>query len=321
MNTSSIQKPSDSVHFEVLPRDLSAYRKGNVGVDYVHRFESGRPGPHVLVNALTHGNEFCGMVAATHLLDTGVRPLVGTLTISFANVAAYETFDMDRPFDSRQIDHNFNRIWSTEWLDGPETSVELLRARAMRQVVEQADHLLDIHSTSQDVSPFWVYLGLARHAGVATAVGMPEIHLVMPSGLGSGVPVIQYGAFSESTSHKTALVVECGQHFLKSSADTALATTLGFLAHWGMIDPAMHRLPTPEQAQRRYELLETVLVQTPEFAFTRPLIGFERFAAGERIATDGPAEIRALCDDCVVFMPTRQPVVGREGMYLTRPLE
>ena len=27
--------------FEVLPRDLAPYRAGNVGVDYVHRFESG----------------------------------------------------------------------------------------------------------------------------------------------------------------------------------------------------------------------------------------------------------------------------------------
>lgn len=39
-------------------------REGNTGVDYVHRFDSGVPGPHVLFNALTHGNEFCGMVAA-----------------------------------------------------------------------------------------------------------------------------------------------------------------------------------------------------------------------------------------------------------------
>ncbi|RYF68547.1 MAG: succinylglutamate desuccinylase, partial [Comamonadaceae bacterium] len=59
---------------EVVQGDLSAYREGNIGIDYVHRFESGLPGPHVLVNALTHGNEICGMVAAKHLLDTGVRP-------------------------------------------------------------------------------------------------------------------------------------------------------------------------------------------------------------------------------------------------------
>ena len=117
---------------EVLPRDLTAYRRGNTGVDYVHRFESGRAGPHVLINALTHGNEFCGMTAATHLLDQGMRPLVGTLTVSFANVAAYASFDPSRPFDSRQLVHNLNRIWSPEWLDGPEDSPELRRARALR---------------------------------------------------------------------------------------------------------------------------------------------------------------------------------------------
>ena len=48
---------------ELLPRDLSAYRAGNVGIDHVHRFESGVPGPHVLINALTHGNEICGAIA------------------------------------------------------------------------------------------------------------------------------------------------------------------------------------------------------------------------------------------------------------------
>src|SRR5688500_1315531 len=113
--------------FEVLPRDLAAYRTGNVGIDYVHRFESGRPGPHVLINALTHGNEFCGMVAATHLLDSGVRPGIGTLTVSFANVQAYESFDAARPFESRQLVHNLNRIWSDEWLEGGQDSPEIRR--------------------------------------------------------------------------------------------------------------------------------------------------------------------------------------------------
>jgi len=187
---------------EVMPRDLSAYRQGNVGVEYVHRFESDVPGPHVLVNALTHGNEFCGMVAACHLLDTGVRPLRGTLTVSFANVAAYESFDPQRPFDSRQITHNFNRIWSEEWLDGEQDSVELRRARAMRGVVAAADHILDLHSTSQDVVPFWVYPDFARNAQVARALSAPAVHLVMPQGLGSGTPVIQHGRHGQA--HSTA---------------------------------------------------------------------------------------------------------------------
>ena len=230
--------------FELLPRDLSAYRQGNVGIDYVHRFESGRPGPHVLINALTHGNEFCGMVAAAHLLDTGVRPLIGTLTVSFANVAAYETFDPAQPFESRQLLHNLNRLW----LDGPEDSPELRRARELRPVVAAADHLLDIHSTSQDVEPFWVYPAFARNSEAALAIGRPAVHLVMPGGLGSGTPVIQHGHFGEASGRGAGMVVECGQHFLRASADVAIDVTRRFLAHFGLLghDPAW---AAPESAR------------------------------------------------------------------------
>lgn len=302
---------------EILPRDLSAYRQGNIGIDYVHRFASGKPGPHVLINALTHGNEICGMVAATHLLDSGVRPLIGTLTISFANVAAYESFDPQRPFDSRQLVHNLNRIWSASELDGTEESPELLRARALRPVVAAADHILDIHSTSQDVEPFWVYPAYPRNAQVALAMGRPRVHLVMPSGLGSGTPLIQHGRHGQADGHGTALVVECGQHFLRSASEVATTAAQDFLAHFGLIEAAPRPAPAPP---RRYELLETCMVRTPGFAFTRPLQGFETFAQGELIARDGAHEIRALCDDCTVFMPTRTPIVGREAVYLTRPL-
>jgi predicted deacylase len=302
---------------EVLPRDLSAYRSGNVGVDYVHRFESGRPGPHVLVNALTHGNEFCGMVAATHLLDTGMRPKVGTLTVSFANVAAYESFDAARPFESRQLVHNLNRIWSSEWLDGGEDSPELRRARELRPVVMQADHVLDLHSTAQAVEPFWVYRAFARNAAVALALGLPAVHLVMPRGLGSGVPIIEHGRHGEAGSGAgAALVAECGQHFLRATSELAVEVTLDFLAHFGLVarEPAAS-LPAP----RRFELLETLMVRTSAFRFVRPLVGFETFEAGELIAIDGDAEIRAP-EHCAVLRPAREPIVGREAVYLARPI-
>jgi predicted deacylase len=302
--------------FEVLPRDISAYREGNTCIDYVHRFESGRPGPHVLVNALTHGNEVCGMVAATHLLDNEVRPKIGTLTVSFANVAAYESFDRDKPFASRQLVHNLNRIWSPEWLDGTQDSPELRRARELRPVIAAADHILDLHSTSQEVAPFWVYPGFARNAAAALAIGAPDIHLVMPKGLNTGTPLIQHGRHGSEEGEGVALVAECGQHFQQASADMAVDVTLRFLAHFGLVEREMRASAPP----RRFELLATPLIQTESFRFVRPLAGLETFAKGELIATDGPHEIRALCDDCTVFMPARTPIVGREAVYLTRPL-
>jgi predicted deacylase len=302
--------------FEVLPRDISAYREGNTCIDYVHRFESGRPGPHVLVNALTHGNEVCGMVAATHLLDNEVRPKTGTLTVSFANVAAYESFDRDKPFASRQLVHNLNRIWSPEWLDGTQDSPELRRARELRPVIAAADHILDLHSTSQEVAPFWVYPGFARNAAAALAIGAPDIHLVMPKGLNTGTPLIQHGRHGSDEGEGVALVAECGQHFQQASADMAVDVTLRFLAHFGLVERETRASAPP----RRFELLATPLIQTESFRFVRPLVGLETFAKGELIAIDGPHEIRALCDDCTVFMPARTPIVGREAVYLTRPL-
>jgi len=308
---------TDQSDLEVLPRDLSAYRKGNTGIDYVHRFESGRPGPHVMINALTHGNEFCGMVAVCHLLDQGVRPLRGTLTLSFANVEAYQSFDPAKPFESRLITHNLNRVWSAEWLDGSDDSVELRRARAMRPAVAAAQHILDIHSTAQDVEPFWVYPAFERNASVALSLPRPGVHLVMPKGLGSGVPLIEHGQHALAQGPGAAMVVECGQHFLQATADLAVNVAQDFLVHFGLIE---HQLPAPTTAARRFELLQTYVIQTPEFAFVRPVVGFERFAMGELIATDGPTQIRALCPDCTIFMPARQAIVGREGLYLTKPL-
>jgi predicted deacylase len=303
--------------FDVLPRDLSPYRRGNTGIDYVHRFESGRPGPHVLVNALTHGNEFCGMVAATHLLDSGVRPLIGTLTVSFANVAAYESFDPARPLDSRQLVHNLNRIWSGAWLDGAEDSPELRRARELRPAVAAADHILDIHSTSTDVQPFWVYPQFDRNGAAALAIGRPAVHLVMPQGLGSGTPLIQHGRHGSADFHGVALVAECGGHFRRESAEFATNVALDFLGHFGLVERPLQ----PEALQQRFQLLQTWVIKTPDFRFPKPLLGFETFAEGELFAIDGDEEVRAPCKDCTILMPTRKPVPGREGVYLARPLD
>jgi succinylglutamate desuccinylase len=316
--TQNPRMTSQTPPFEVLPVDLTPYRKGNIGIDYVHRFESGKPGPHVLVNALTHGNEFCGMVAVRHLLETDVRPRMGTLTLSFANVAAYESFDVEEPFKSRQLVHNLNRIWSGEELEGSTDSPELRRARVLRPVVAAADHILDIHSTSQDVSPFWVYPAFERNAAVAVAIGRPDVHLVMPSGLGSGTPLIQHGRHGEVQGQGSAMVVECGQHFLRATSDLATQVASEFIAHFGLVDADPAR-PKPGP-QRRFELLQTHVIKTPQFRFSRPVIGFEVFREGELIYTDGDIEVRAPVDDCTIFMPSREATVGKEAVYLTRPI-
>jgi predicted deacylase len=55
--------PEPTYKVELTPPDIEPYRAGNTGIDYVTTFDSGIAGPHVLVTALTHGNEICGAVA------------------------------------------------------------------------------------------------------------------------------------------------------------------------------------------------------------------------------------------------------------------
>jgi predicted deacylase len=91
---------------EIRPPELAPFRHGNTGVDYVHIFDSGRAGPTVMLQALTHGNEFAGAIALIDLLRDGLRPQRGRLIVAFANVAAFARFDFDDPDASRYVDED-----------------------------------------------------------------------------------------------------------------------------------------------------------------------------------------------------------------------
>ncbi len=87
------QDPRDDYAIELTPPDITPYRAGNLGIDYITCFESGQPGPHVMISALVHGNEICGAIALDFLFRSGLRPRRGRLSLGFMNVAAFQAFD------------------------------------------------------------------------------------------------------------------------------------------------------------------------------------------------------------------------------------
>lgn len=308
---------------EVKPRDLSGLRRGNTGVDYVHRFIAREPGPHVVLNALIHGNEFCGMTALTWLLEQRVRPVRGTLTLCFANVAAYERFDPQRPLDSRFVHRDLNRVWTADVLDGDDQTIEARRARELRPIFSAADALLDIHSTTFAVRSMLVYTKLEKMRRLAMAIGSPATHIVSPGGRHQGGLLIEFGAFGDPAAANTAIVVECGPHFARSSGEVAIDTTLRFLDHHGLLEPELAdahiKARAPEPATI-YEISEVFICRGNQAGFVRPLEGFEEFGAGELIGSDGEREIRAPYDRCAVLMPKAYLVPGREMVTLARRL-
>lgn len=296
---------------ELTAPDVSAYRAGNTGIDYVHSFDSGVAGPHVMVQALTHGNEICGAIALDWLLRQKIAPARGRLTLAFANVEAFARWNPDDPDRSRYCDEDYNRVWGDDALKGSRDSIELRRARQLAPVVDSADYLLDIHSMHEACRPIMVCgvtgRGGEKSAAFSRRIGVPG-DLLVDTGHPAGLRMIERGAFGDPNAERTAVLIECGQHWERAAADVAIDTMLRFLAHTGAVAPdwASTRMPLrPAPAQQLISVTEAVVARSMDFRFEREFAGLEVIAkAGTPIARDGDQVFRAPYDDTVLVMPS-----------------
>lgn len=307
-DTSMTINPGGSPYqVELSPPDISGYRQGNSGIDYVTTFDSGKPGPHVMVNAVTHGNELCGAIAVDRLFKMNLRPRRGKLSLAFANVAAFHSFNPALPHASRFIDEDFNRVWTPATLDGPRQSAELTRARAMRPVIDQLDFLLDIHSMHDPHGPVMISGSLDKGIALAKLVGVPEF-IVADTGHANGTRMRDYGGFGDPASQKAALLVECGQHWQRASEDLAWQTTWRFLRALEIVDQALAESQidsAPPPAQKVVRVTEAVIASSKDFKFAEGLRGLSVVARrGDLIALDEGRPVPAPYDNCVLIMPT-----------------
>jgi predicted deacylase len=303
---------------ELQPPDIARWKAGNCGVDYVWSFDSGRAGAHVMVQALTHGNEICGAIALDAALEwltlKQVRPQRGRLTLAFANVAAYARWDPHDPDRNRYVDEDYNRVWADDALHGPRESAELQRARLLRPFVDAADLLLDIHSMHEPCKPIMVCgaagRGGEKAAAYARRLGVPEV-LLIDTGHPAGLRMIERGTFADASDPRTAILIECGQHWESRAKQVALDTMLRFLQLSGVLSPAFTAEQlravglTPPAMQQLVRVTEPVVAKSLSFRFERDYKGLEVITkAGDPIAYDGEEVIRAPYDNTVLVMPS-----------------
>jgi predicted deacylase len=303
---------------ELEAPDIERHRRSSSGTDFVHVLDSGAPGPHAMVNALTHGNEICGAIVVDRLLREGVRPTRGKLTLAFANVEAFSRFDPRNPYATRFVDEDFNRVWTGQVLDGSRDSAELRRARALRPYIEAADYLLDIHSMLEPSPPVMICGPLEKGIRFAFDVGIPE-HIVSDSGHANGTRMRDFGGFGDAASSKNALLVECGQHWERSAERIAWQTAWRFLRHLGVVDVARadREIEAAVAPQKLIRVTDAVVARTPAFRFAKPFTGLEVVArAGDVIGWDGEEAVRAPYDNCVLIMPVPNNV--KTGLTVVR---
>lgn len=304
-------------HFSLTTPDLSAWRSGNTGVEGVWSFDSGRPGRHVMITALVHGNELCGAWALKGLLDAGVRPVQGRLTLAFCNLEAFERFDPTDHDASRFVEEDLNRQWSAERLADPCT-IERRRAAALAPFVGSADWLLDLHSMHEPCAPL-ALTGLSwRNVELALRMKSPR-HIVMDAGHQQGVRMRDYSHFGPGAPEGTqtrALLVECGFHGDPSSREIAQDQCVRFLELSGVVDqgsslPAGWRLPDAATSVV-LRVTGSTVARSERFRFVTPYVGLELIpCGGTLIGLDDGMEVRTPHDDCVLVMPsTRHAQAG-----------
>ncbi len=301
---------------ELTAPDILRWAQGNTGTPYVWSFDSGRKGSHVMVQALTHGNEICGALALDWLLTQQDHWQVpqGRLTVAFGNIEAFARWDPQDPDRSRYADEDFNRVWADEALLGARDSIELRRARELRPFVDAADLLLDLHSMHEPCKPLMVCgatgRGGEKGAALARRLAVPEV-LLIDTGHPAGLRMIERGGFGDPASARTALLIECGQHWERGAEAVAMDTLLRFLGHSGALPAAFVRQHlqrvgrVPPARQQLVRVTEAVVARHPDFRFVREFKGLQVLAkAGEPIATDGGATVCAPYDQTVLVMPS-----------------
>jgi len=308
---------SDNPPIEFAFPELKRWENGGAA-PYVHVLESGKPGPTVMVAALTHGNEVSGAIVVDALLAAGLKPRRGTLIFSFNNIEAYHSFDARNPFKSRMIDEDFNRTWGR--LDQPATTLETRRAQVIKPFVERADFLLDLHSMHDDCVPLMLCGPLDRGVALAQKLGAPG-DLVRDRGHAAGMRMRDYGGFGDPKSPKNALLIETGQHWRASSVEVARDVTARFLAESGVVDaadlPAGWRQPAPAQ-QRVVEVTHAVATKRGNFQSVRPFEGQEVIEkAGTVLGHDDGEPVTTPYDNCVLVMPSSNRPL-RAGVTIVR---
>ncbi|HZX28320.1 MAG TPA: M14 family metallopeptidase [Telluria sp.] len=315
-----IAQAPETYPIEIAFPDIRPYADGNTGIPYVTTFDSGLPGPHVMVNALTHGNEVCGAIAVKDLLDLGIRPRRGRVTLAFANVDAYLRFDPTRPDASRFVDQDFNRVWTDAILDDlARDSSELRRARQLRPVVDTVDFLLDLHSMHERSEPLTVSGPLDKGIAMGRQLQTPRC-IISDAGHPEGRRMRDYGGFGDPRSPKNALLIECGQHWEASAVAVARDTTARFLAMLGTIElgdvPAdwLRQVPPATHVVR---VTDAVVASSMDFRFADNYTGLEVFPkAGTVFAWRDGEAVTTPYPNCVLVMPSLRQL--RPGVTVVR---
>lgn len=251
----------------------------SIAVAVVH---GARPGPVLALVAGAHGTEYASILALSQLIARlDPRRIAGSvIVVPLVNVPSFE----QKVVHLNPIDHkNLNRLYP-----GNPNGTQSERASYLmtREVVEQSDHLIDLHGGDLDESlrpySFWNVTGNAAQDSVSRAMALAFgiDHIVISRGRPKDPNASRYLENTASTRGKPSLTAEAGYAGTVMPADieTLINGCLNVMGYLKMID-------RPVVPVRRPVWIDSVIVVTSDSGgIFYPLVGRDaRVTRGMRL--------------------------------------
>ncbi|MDE1153984.1 MAG: succinylglutamate desuccinylase/aspartoacylase family protein [Micavibrio sp.] len=271
-------------------------------------FDSGTPGPHLLITGAIHGDEVCGTIAIGRTimeLRTGIFKLdKGKVTFApICNPKAYAA-------NARYSDVNLNRVVQKH--KAPSLYEHGL-ANDVTALIDTADVYLDLHSYSSGTLPFlFLDYDTPAHRAYATALNIP--HWV------TGWNALYEDAKDLSTGDtmtyangagKLGILVECGLHSDPVAALHGYKAIRAALAHFGIAE-AFDKTPPAKPDIKRMVSLE---VKKKEGRMMQDWQHLDSITKGMPIAQYDDGETLTAPVDGVIILPGKKTALGEEWVY------
>lgn len=262
-------------------------------IPFAYLIDSEKPGKSIMLIGATHGNEPSGYLSNLQLLENiKNRSLIlkegKIILVTKANYKAFEK-------NQRCIDIDLNRVISKDFIW--KEWFEYERAKEMMSLLDEADYLLDLHSTSGKSEPFLFSeeycLDIAKNLWVSDiVVGWADIW---------EKSILTDNEWYMHASWKTGFTLEAGSHDNKEWKEVCYRASLNFLSYFGNIDQAYLQKSDNLFMVRLYD---TYIAQSDVIKYSKKNIeNFDVFEKNSDIFSDGDSIVTAE-KDLVVVMPT-----------------
>jgi succinylglutamate desuccinylase len=264
-----------------------------------------KPGPTSVILAGVHGNE-----------PHGIRAFDGFLPILRATGTDWSgrvLFGVGNPRalaqSQRKTDEDLNRLFrqDEELTRAQINSYEYERAQVLKTQLDQADGLLDLHGTRNEVTEAHVIcephsFDLAQRLREDVGIVLTGMDKVMPGGTD----------FYMNQTGKEALCLEAGYNENRRGAVIAEVSIYDFMVARG------HFPSEATVREKRWLLVDGVYQnRTADYSLARPYADFEEVGPDELIAIDGGDRVTAN-RDALIFYCSQKRITepGQEAFYL-----